>query len=93
MGSFEHVQNFSQEKTVRDDRLMYSRYPLSYGLFGTHALHLLYLSGFNPLMSAGITKWHDFCNTDPLSPILPPKMHCLMVIVWLKCEQNRTNVT
>ena len=32
MGSFEHVQNFPPDKTDRDVRLMYVRYPLPYGL-------------------------------------------------------------
>ena len=63
--------NFPPDKTDRDVRLMYGRYPLSYGLFGTRALHLLYLSGFYPLMSGRITKWHNSCNTDLSAPIFP----------------------
>ena len=81
VGSFEHVQNIPPDKTDRDVRLMYVRYPLPYGLFGTRALHLLYLSGYYPLLSGGITMWHSSCNTDPLVPILSPNMHCLMVMV------------
>ena len=81
MGSFEHVQNFPPDITDRDVRLMYSRYPLPYGLFGTRALHLLYLSGFYMLMSGGVTKWHNSCNTDPSAPIFPPNTHCGMVMV------------
>ena len=54
MGSFEHVQNFQPDKTDRDFRLMYGHYPLPYGLFGTCALHLLYLSGCYLLMSGGL---------------------------------------
>ena len=73
VGSFEHVQNFPPDKTDRDVRLMYGRYPLPYGLFGTRALHLLYLSGLYPLMSGGITKWHYSCNTDPSSPFFSTK--------------------
>ena len=92
MGSFEHVQNFPQDKTDRDVCLMYVRYPLPYGLFGTSALHFLYLSGYYPLMSGGITMWHNSCNTDPSVPILSPNMHCLMVMVWCKFEQNRTKI-
>ena len=60
---------------------MYGSYPLLYGLFGTHALHLLYLCGSYPLMSGGITKWHNSCDTDPSVPIYTPKTHCLMVVV------------
>ena len=70
MGSFEHVQNFP---TDRDVRLMYCCYPLPYGLFGTCAFHLLYLSVFYLLMSDGITKWHNSCNTDPSAPIFDPQ--------------------
>ena len=87
-----HVQNFPLDKTDRDIRLMYGRYPLPYGLLGTRALHLLYLSGFYPLMSGGITKWHCSCNTDPSVPIFSPNTLCLMVMVLWKFEQNRTNI-
>ena len=55
VGSFEHVQDFPPDKTDRDVRLMYIRYPLPYSVFGTRAVHLLYLSGFDPLMCGGIT--------------------------------------
>ena len=72
---------------------MYGCYPLPYGLFGTCALHLLFLSGFNLLMSGGITKWHNSYNTDPSAPIFPPNKHCLMVMVLSKFEQNRTNIS
>ena len=65
----------------RDIRLMYGRYPLPYGLFGTRALHLLYLYGFYPLMSGGTTKWHNSYNTDPSAPIFPPNTLCLRVMV------------
>ena len=82
VGSFEHIQNFPPDKTDRDVRLMYVRYPLPYGLFGTCALHLLYLSGYYLLMSGGITMWHNYCNTDPSVPILSPNMQSLMVMVW-----------
>ena len=67
------VQNFPPDKTDRDIRLMYGRYPLPYGLFGTNALHLLYLSGIYPLMSGGITKWHNSYNTDLSAPIFSTK--------------------
>ena len=92
-GKFEHVQNFSPDKTDRDVRLMYVRFPVPYGLFRTRALHLLYLSGYYPLMSGGITMWYNSCNTDTLVPILSPNMPCLMVMVWPKLEHNRTNIT
>ena len=72
---------------------MYGRYPLLYGLFGTHTLHLLYLSGFYPLMFDGITKLHNSCDTDPSVPIFPPNTHCLMVVVLRKFEQNRTKIS
>ena len=62
-------------------------------MFGTRVLHLLYLSGFYPLMSGGITKWLNSCNTDPSAPILLPNTHCLMVMVLWKFEQNRTNIS
>ena len=65
----------------RTKRTKYGRYPLLYGLFGTHALHLLYLSGFYPLMSGGITKLHNSCDTDPIAPIFPPNTCYLMVVV------------
>ena len=39
-------------KTDRDFRLMYGRYPLPHGLFGTRALHLLYLSVFSRFCTA-----------------------------------------
>ena len=68
---------------------MYGSYPLLFGLFGTHALHLLYLSGSYPLMCGGITNWHNSCDTDPLAHIFPPNTHCLMVVVLRKFEQNR----
>ena len=80
--SFEHVQNFPPDKTDRDVRLMYVRYPLLDGLFGTRALHLLYLSGYYLLMSGVITMWHNSCNTDPSVPILSTKMQCLVVMAW-----------
>ena len=70
MESFEHVKKFPPD---RDVRLMYGLYPLAYGLFGTRALHLLYLSGFYPLESGGITKWHKFCKIDPFSPYFATK--------------------
>ena len=35
-----------------------------------------------------ITKWHNSCNTDPSAPIFLPNVHCLMVKVWCKFEQN-----
>ena len=35
-----------------------------------------------------ITKWHNYCNTDPSAPIFLSNMHCLMVKVWWNCEQN-----
>ena len=73
MVSFEHVQNFPPDKTDRDVRLMYGRYPLPSGLLGTRALHLLFLSGLYPLMSGGITKWHNSCNSDPSAPIFSIK--------------------
>ena len=71
MGSFEHAQKFPLDKTHRDVRLMYGLYPLAYGLFGTDALHLLYLSSFYLLKSVGIIERHNSCNTDPSAPILP----------------------
>ena len=37
-----------------------------------------------------ITKWHNACNTDPSDPIFLSNMHCLMVKVWCKFEQNWT---
>ena len=36
-----------------------------------------------------ITKWHNSCNTDLLAPIFLPNMHCLIVKVWCKFEQNQ----
>ena len=88
-----HVQNFPPDKTDRDVRLMYIRYLLPYGLFGTRALLLLYVSGYYTLLSSGITMWHNSCNTDPSVPIVSPNMHCLMVMVLCKFEQNRTNIS
>ena len=81
MGSFEHVQNFPPDKKDRDVRLMYVRYPLPYCLFGTCALHLLFLSGYYSLMSGGIIMWHNSSNAESSVPILSPNMHCLMVMV------------
>ena len=75
MGSFEHVQKFPPDKTDRDVRLMYGLYPLLYSMFGTCALHLLYLHVFLPLKSGGIIKCHNSCNTDPSAPILSPNMN------------------
>ena len=80
MASFEHVQN--GQRRPFDVRLLSVCYPLPYGLFGTCALHLLYLSGYYPLKSGGITMWHNSCNTDPSVPILSQNMHCMMVMVW-----------
>ena len=37
-----------------------------------------------------ITKYHNSCNTDLSAPIFLSNMHCLMVKVCCKCEQNRT---
>ena len=37
-----------------------------------------------------ITKRHNSSNTDPSVPNFLPHVHCLMVNVWCKCEQNRT---
>ena len=37
-----------------------------------------------------ITKWHNSGNTDPSAHIFLPKLHCLMVKVWCKFEQNWT---
>ena len=81
-GSFEHVQNFPPDKTDRDVSLMYVRYPLPYDLFGTRALHLLYLSGYYPLISGGITTWHSSCNTDPSVPIYTPGIYADGYIVF-----------
>ena len=33
---------------------------------------------------------HNSCNTDPSAPIFLLNMHCLMVMVWCKYEQNQT---
>ena len=93
MESFEPVQNFPPDKTDRDVRLMYAHYPLPYGLFRTCVLQILYLSGYYPFMSGGITMWHNSSNTDPSVPILSSYMHCLMVMVWCNFEQNQTNIT
>ena len=39
-----------------------------------------------------ITKWQNSCNNDPSAPIFLQNMHCLMVMVWCKFEQNWTKV-
>ena len=36
------------------------------------------------------SKWHNSYNTDPSAHIFLSYMHCLMVKVWCKFEQNRT---
>ena len=42
------------------------------------------------LVGGIITKWHNSCKTDPSAPIFLSNMHCLMLKVWRKFEQNRT---
>ena len=59
VGSFEHVQHFLTDKMDRDLRLKCCLYTLIYGLFGTCALHLQYLSGLCPFMSGG-SSWPCF---------------------------------
>ena len=38
-----------------------------------------------------ITKWHNSCNTDPSAPFFLQNMHCVMVKVWCKFDQNWLN--
>ena len=42
------------------------------------------------VLTVRITKWHNSCNTDPSAPIFLSNMHCLIVTVWCKFEQNPT---
>ena len=42
-------------------------------------------------LAVKITKWHNSCNTDPSAPIFLPNMHCLIVKVWCKFDQNWLN--
>ena len=44
----------------------------------------------DPVKAPRITKRNNSCNTDPSAPIFLSNMHCLMVKVWCKSEQNRT---
>ena len=37
-----------------------------------------------------ITKWHNSCNTDPSAPFFLLNVHCLIVKVRCKFEQNLT---
>ena len=39
-----------------------------------------------------ITKRHNSCNTAPSAPFFLSNIHCLMVKVWCKFEQNRKQV-
>ena len=42
-------------------------------------------------LAVKIKKWHNSCNTDPSAPIFLSNMHCLIVKVWCKFDQNWLN--
>ena len=73
MGSFEHVQNFSDGQNGH--RRPFDEQSLSVTIRFVRNSYVtsLYLSGFYPLMTGGITKWHNSCNTDPSVPIFSTK--------------------
>ena len=58
-------------------------------LRGVISQSMYYQSQYKHLI-VKITKWHSSCITYPLAPIFLPNIHCRMVTVWSKYEQNWT---
>ena len=54
-------------------------------------MNILKAIGGVDLTKYALSKWHNSCNTDPSAPFFLQNMHCVMVKVWCKFDQNWLN--